>query len=93
MRKAIAALSLLVVLMSSLTVSARILPRVTVGTAVARTVQLAETKAEAKAYDKAEKRCDRRDGDVVIERFETFSTPDGAFVLAESNLIYNCTTD
>ena len=95
MRKVIAALTLLAVLLTSTFAFARVAPRVALGVATGNTAAAAEDKAEDKAYNKAERRCDRRDGDVIIDRYDTHVTPGDnvGIYLAESTLIYNCTTD
>jgi len=93
MKKFIAAITMLAVLLTCSMGFARDLERVAIGVSVARSAQLAELKAEGKAMDKAEKRCDKRGGDVIVHSVHTFSNRDGRLHAAESNLIYNCTTD
>ncbi len=94
MRKAIAMLTLFAVLMTSSFAAARDLPRYAMGVGTAISQSKAIQKAESKALDKAEDRCDRRGGDVIVHEIESFATPDGArLYVAQSNLVYNCTSD
>lgn len=42
---------------------------------------------------KAEDKCDRKGGDVIIHDMYTFVNRDGRLHATKANLIYNCTTD